>query len=564
MKKLIWALAALLMLTLLASCAAQSVRVRLHYADGREETVEVSSPDDLRTLLGRAYAMDGEDEGYVYDWFNGDDERLERLEQLPAEMYQRYAPVMVKVALDPRGGTVEPSEALAVYESAYGELPVPVREGWRFDGWFTEAVGGVRVEADTVCTQTADHTLYAAWVERETYALLLYPNFGEEKPMRVEPGCGEDFTLPKAPFTREGCTFSGWSTEPDGSGDFYADEAVVRDLAAAGGELALYAVWSGGEVTVTLDPQGGELGAVSVQASFGSPYGELPVPQRDGYVFAGWAFDPDGEQLLNTETLVERAEPHTLYAVWSESGFSVSFDPNGGSGGMTPVSGEPGTGITLPKNTFVREGYVFGGWSETKGGAAAYADGASFDPGDFGSYTLYAVWRAAAAQTAVKVTFNANGGNVRTASVELESGAAYGPLPAPTRDGYTFDGWYTAVSGGTRVTEQSEVPASDHTLYARWSAASSSSESSASGDSNAFHYTIQYNANGGSGFTASSEHVNGTPSPLSSNQFTRDGYSFAGWSTQADGSGLTFSDGEQVDGLGIAEGDSITLYAIWK
>ena len=151
-----------------------------------------------------------------------------------------------------------------------------------------------------------------------------------------------------------------------------------------------------------------------------------------------------------------------------------------------------------------------------------------------------------------------------TASVELESGAAYGPLPAPTRDGYTFDGWYTAVSGGTRVTEQSEVPASDHTLYARWSAASSSSESSASGDSNAFHYTIQYNANGGSGFTASSEHVNGTPSPLSSNQFTRDGYSFAGWSTQADGSGLTFSDGEQVDGLGIAEGDSITLYAIWK
>ena len=166
MKKLIWALAALLMLTLLASCAAQSVRVRLHYADGREETVEVSSPDDLRTLLGRAYAMDGEDEGYVYDWFNGDDERLERLEQLPAEMYQRYAPVMVKVALDPRGGTVEPSEALAVYESAYGELPVPVREGWRFDGWFTEAVGGVRVEADTVCTQTADHTLYAAWVER--------------------------------------------------------------------------------------------------------------------------------------------------------------------------------------------------------------------------------------------------------------------------------------------------------------------------------------------------------------------------------------------------------------
>lgn len=67
------------------------------------------------------------------------------------------------------------------------------------------------------------------------------------------------------------------------------------------------------------------------------------------------------------------------------------------------------------------------------------------------------------------VSFNANGGSVTTSSKTVTYGEAYGPLPTPTRTGYTFSGWYTASSGGTRVLSTTKVTQNkNHTLYAQW------------------------------------------------------------------------------------------------
>ena len=66
-------------------------------------------------------------------------------------------------------------------------------------------------------------------------------------------------------------------------------------------------------------------------------------------------------------------------------------------------------------------------------------------------------------------SFNANGGNVSLSNKFVTCGSAYGTLPAPTRSGYTFTGWYTSANGGNRVTESTIVAAaSNHTLYAHW------------------------------------------------------------------------------------------------
>ena len=65
------------------------------------------------------------------------------------------------------------------------------------------------------------------------------------------------------------------------------------------------------------------------------------------------------------------------------------------------------------------------------------------------------------------VTFDANGGNIDMASRTVTSGAAVGELPAPARSGWTFDGWFTAASGGTKVTETTIVSA-NVTYYAHW------------------------------------------------------------------------------------------------
>ena len=83
-----------------------------------------------------------------------------------------------------------------------------------------------------------------------------------------------------------------------------------------------------------------------------------------------------------------------------------------------------------------------------------------------------------------KVTFNSNGGTVSgTSTKTVTSGEKYGTLPTATKSGYTFDGWYTSGSGGTRITENTTVSLTgNQTLYAHWTAKT---------------YTITFNANGG-------------------------------------------------------------------
>lgn len=109
-------------------------------------------------------------------------------------------------------------------------------------------------------------------------------------------------------------------------------------------------------------------------------------------------------------------------------------------------------------------------------------------------------------------------------SEELESGDNYNlPSTEPTRTGFTFDGWYTEPTGGTKVTSDTKMNENaDHTLYARWTAKT---------------ITINYDANGGSGtmentLLAYGDNVGESGDgdiTLPKNTYTRTGYKFTGW-----------------------------------
>lgn len=70
------------------------------------------------------------------------------------------------------------------------------------------------------------------------------------------------------------------------------------------------------------------------------------------------------------------------------------------------------------------------------------------------------------------VSFNANGGSVSPSSKTVSKGSSVGALPTPTRSGYTFDGWYTSASGGTKISSTTAING-DVTYYAHWAAISS-------------------------------------------------------------------------------------------
>ena len=78
-------------------------------------------------------------------------------------------------------------------------------------------------------------------------------------------------------------------------------------------------------------------------------------------------------------------------------------------------------------------------------------------------------------------------------------------------------------------------------------------------------YTLAYNGNGATGGTmTNSSHTYGTAKNLTTNGFSKDGYTFKGWNTKADGTGQAYADGESVTNLSSTNGETVTLYAQWE
>lgn len=141
---------------------------------------------------------------------------------------------------------------------------------------------------------------------------------------------------------------------------------------------------------------------------------------------------------------------------------TVRLNANGGK--VSPASKVVTCGSTygtLPTPT--RTGYEFDGWytRESSGIKVDKNTAVGTNP----PTTLYAHWKG----KTYTVSFNANGGTVGMKSRTATYGSKYPALPAPTRTGYSFDGWYTQKTGGTKVDENTTVTtAANHILYAHW------------------------------------------------------------------------------------------------
>ena len=158
---------------------------------------------------------------------------------------------------------------------------------------------------------------------------------------------------------------------------------------------------------------------------------------------------------------------------------------------------------------------------------------------------MYAHWTP----NTYKVTFDANGGTTTTTEKNATYDSTYGTLPSPTRTGYTFAGWYTSATGGTKVGAggASYTPSGNVTIYAQWTPN---------------NFTVKFNANGGSGSMADQGFVYDVAEALNANTFTKTGYTFAGWATSASGAKV-YNDKQSVTNI-AGTNTSVTLYAVWQ
>ena len=213
------------------------------------------------------------------------------------------------------------AQTLSVEAGSAAARPAdPVREGYRFLGWYADVAAAQ--EFDFSAVLQADATAYAAWAGVYTVAFDLNDP-DAAAPVTVSIDVGSPVQEAQAPEAiREGYAFAGWHTD--------AQADALYDFSAPVSEnLTLFAHWNemqagSVQVTVTFDYNGTDsLPARTVAVEAGSPVEQPQDPEVKGRTFTGWFTAQEGGEAYDFSTPV--SEDMTLFAGWDVEYYQVTF-----------------------------------------------------------------------------------------------------------------------------------------------------------------------------------------------------------------------------------------------
>ncbi len=324
----------------------------------------------------------------------------------------------------------------------------PLKEGYTFIGWFDE--NGYPMEFPCIAEQ--DMIFHAYW-EANEYNIVFCADGGEfangEYEIVSTLRYGENIEIPDYPC-KEGYYFVGWSTE---SGTPYL-VAIPETMPAY--DLVLYAVWQIGEFTLSFDDGFGN-NFLTISMDYGEDmaiveYISCPNPENRKFMY--WKDIDTDEAFVLPASMPARDV--ILVAQWDDSEYTVIFDYNGGY----DYNGEYMRAITASGGDMidiecpVREGCVFVGWED---GYGNFVDMPMIMP--FEDIHLIAVWE----YEIYTLTYEDEYGYVFMVQ-ELHYGEEIPEIVSPTKEGYTFAGWYSDYG----YDYPSLMPAHDMVLRAMW------------------------------------------------------------------------------------------------
>ena len=441
-----------------------------------------------------------------------------------------------------------------------------VRDGYTFTGWKRadnqQAYGDGQWVTNLTTQPNGIVTMVAQWSANEAH-IRYNPNppagktTGGQGTPNWDGHTGDTPTIGQNGWTIDGYTFAGWATSPDGSGARYAPGARWT----ANGTLTLYAQWTPGQASLTYDGNGATGGKTDPQN--GVTDQKVNVRQngftRDGYAFTGWNTQPDGRgQAWAPNAVWTLHGTGVLYALWRGNQQRLNYHGNGNTGGNTESQdGRTGDVLDTRANGFTRDGYEFVEWNTRADGTGDHYGKGSNGVAKWtmlpAGNDLYAIWQANPASIQYRDDWGATGSTPDTTGVTGQDVTI--ARNGFTRPGYTFTGWARdrrtnpSLQPGGRYT----LTPGTTTLWAQWKA-------------DPAH--LIYNANTGS--TSQTHRTDGVVDQtltVINNPFTRPGYTFTGWNTQADGRGRAYTAGNGfrlvADPKSNPANTSI-LYAQWR
>ena len=428
-------------------------------------------------------------------------------------------PVVYTITFISNDGTPVAPQNVNAGEKLAKPTPAPTKEGFTFDGWYEDSTFSKEFDFNTPITNSM--TLYAKWTENK-YTLTFNANGGSGTMEPIADLTGEH-TLPANEFTAPtGKKFKGWSLTADGTIVTKVDMTENRTV---------YAIWENIPVvtyTLTFDANGGT-GSMTAKTGL---TGEYTLPANEftaptGKKFKGWSLTTDGAIV----TKVDMTENRTVYAIWENIIYTVTFNSNSGTP-VAPQNVNAGEKLAKPTPAPTKEGFTFDGWYED----STFSKEFDFNTPITNSMTLYAKWT----ENKYTLTFNANGGSGTMEPIADLTGEHTLPaneFTAPT--GKKFKGW-SLTADGTIVTKVDMTE--NRTVYAIWE------------NIPVVTYTLTFDANGGTGSMTAKTGLTGEYT-LPANEFTAPtGKKFKGWSLTTDGAIVT-----KVDMT-----ENRTVYAIWE
>ena len=403
-------------------------------------------------------------------------------------------------------------------ESETFTLVNPSKTGYTFAGWYSDADLSVVADTTVETNSIGNLAFYAKWtptVYTVTYVLYDGTNSGSNPALYT---IEDEITLAAA--TKAGYSFGGWFT------DSAFENAIDKIALGSTGNMTLYAKWyyTG---TVTFETNGGS-NIEPITQEYGTVLNAPEDPVRDHYTFAGWYSDEalQNEYVFSTMPDVD----FTLYAKWTAVEYNITYVLNGGENGPNPDVYTVESAFDFAEAT--KTGYTFVAWYTLPNFTSAPVS--SIAAGTFGDMTLYANYSI----NSYTISFDSAGGSAVT-SITQEYDTAVSAPPAPTRNGYGFNGWLTE-EGEAFVFDR--IPAYDVALTADWEP---------------IRYTITYNLNGGVNASANPAYYTIEDKTVTFAAPTRRGYAFIGWFTDGDYT-------EEITEIPTGSYGEVEIHAKWE
>lgn len=380
-------------------------------------------------------------------------------------------------------------------------------------------------------------TLHIKWSDPAGMRYISFHSMGGSAVAQITGGEGAAITWPANP-TKQGYTFAGWYTNPSVESSKVEKKDTMPKFRPGTKGMLLFAKWTPAEVDYTVEHYQQELNGTY----------KLKEKETARGITGTWTManpkNYEGFQCARTTSATIAADGSSVMKIYyNRNKYTVTWKPENGTDNIVQTY-KYGAELNTP--TVGRAGYKFDGWytdQDTKFETTTTVNGKLVGVEVLKDLTLHAKWKG----DQYTVTLNVNGGDALSGDPtrSVTYGQPYGELPAPTRTGYTFAGWYTAKGeDGARVEADTIVRAvEDHELFAHWTANT---------------YTVTFEPmdgqlEGDPTRTVTYGQPYGTlPKP------TRTGYNFAGWFTAKEDSGKKVEANTRVETAG-----EHTLYARW-